>query len=786
MIQSLGHYRIIEKLGAGGMGEVYRAHDDSLDRDVALKLLPPDRFEDATARARLLREARAAAALNHACISTIYEVGEADGQAYIAMELVDGPALSVLSREKALPFADVHRYGMQIAEALAHAHAHGIVHRDLKCANVLVTADGKVKVLDFGLAKRVGPNLTHATEAETGVSLTEPGQLVGTVAYMAPEQLRGEPADARSDLWALGVVLFELAAGARPFAGKSTYEMSARILHKAPAAFPRSVPVGLRAVIERCLEKEPTRRYQTASEVSAALGAIQSEGAPGALRHAVALRPMRFAAAVALAAAGVAGGFAVQKLRGPAPAEPTRIESLAVLPMANLSGDAGQDYFADGITEVLSTDLARLSGLKRVIGRGSVVQYKGTIKPAETIARELKVDALVTGSVLRAGNRLSITAQLLDPATGNQLWSNRYERDLQDVLAIRNEIVSAIVREIRAKLSPAEKARLASAASVQPEAFEAYLQGHFHWLRQTREDYDLAERYFQTALDKDPGYALAYAGLGAVWMMRGDIGLRPPAEAFPKADALITKALAMDDSSADLHVTLANHRVTLYDWVGAEREYKRALEINPNLADAHFFYSDLLLTHKRPNEWKPEIDRALELDPLNEFDRSYYGWHLNYLGRYDEAIPIFQRLLPTGPNKATNHLGLWGAYYRTQRYDQALAAAKEYFLATGDREFADALGSGAPDAASYRAAMKRSGDVMAARSTQRLVPALRIARMYAHAGDTDSAMHWLEKAFENRESPLARLGVVWDWLDLHGDPRFESLLQRLNLPPSRN
>jgi TolB-like protein len=458
------------------------------------------------------------------------------------------------------------------------------------------------------------------------------------------------------------------------------------------------------------------------------------------------------------------------------------VESLAVLPMVNLSGDSAQDYFADGITEVLSTDLARLGGFKRVIARGSVIRYKGTSKPLEDIARELKVDALVTGSVLRSGDRVSITAQLLDPATGAQLWTNRYERDLQDVLVLRSEIVSAIVREIRMKLSPTEEARLASAGRVNTEAFEAYLKGRFHWFKQTREDYDLAERYFQLALDKDPAYALAYAGLGSVWRMRGDAGFRPPSETFPKASAFMARALALDDSLADLHVELGNHLVlTQWDWAAGEREYRRAIDANPNLADAHFFYADLLLVLKRPEEWNREIHRALELDPLNDFNWSFYGWQLNYVGRYDEAIPIFKRLLPTGPNKATNYLGLWGAYYRKGMYDEALASAREYFAAAGDGEFINALGAGG-NAAAYRAGMKRAGEAMVVRATQRHVPAIRVARMFAHAGDADSALHWLEQAFENHEPPMERLGVVWDWLDLHSEPRFQNLLRRLNLP----
>lgn len=781
----LGHYRVLEKLGAGGMGEVFRAHDEQLDRDVALKVLPAAGFADATARVRLLREARAAAALNHPCICTIHEVGEADGQAYIAMELVDGrPLCDVSARGRALPVDVVLRYGSQIADALAHAHARQIVHRDLKGANVIVTADGRVKVLDFGLAKRLdGPELTDATTKHAPATLTEAGTLVGTLAYMAPEQLRGEPADARSDLWALGVVLYEMAAGRRPFDGQSSVEVIAKALSEPPAACPVSVPVPLRAVIERCLEKLPARRYQSAGEVHAALEAIRTgTAAVGQVVGRAVTRRLWVAAGVAaVALVGVAALVNRETIRTRWLGGASRVESLAVLPLENLSGDTEQDYFADGITEVLSTDLARLGGLRRVTARGSVMRYKGRNTPLADIARELNVDALVTGSVLRAGDRVSITAQLLDPATGTQIWTNRYDRDIRDVLRVRDEIVSAIVREIRAELSPVEQARLGSARPVDPAAFEAYLRGRFHWLRQTREDFDLAERYYQAALDKDPGYAAAYAGLGSVWMMRGDVGFQPPSETVPRASALLARALELDENQADVHVALGNHQAVMWDWVNAERSLRRALEINPNHADAHFFISDLYVALKRTDEWNRAIQRSLELDPLNEFNRTYYGWHLNYLGRYDEAIPIFQALLPTAPNKAANHLGLWGAYFRTHAYPAAVASAREYFAGAGDGEFIGTLGGGR-DQAEYRLGMRRTGEAMVAALPRRHIPALRIARMFAHAGDHERALDWLERAHENRESAVMRLGVVWDWVDLHGQPRFQALLRRMHLP----
>jgi serine/threonine-protein kinase len=775
-----GSYRVERPLGRGGMGTVYLAYDTILHRYVALKVVGDDPARGDVSGARVLREARNAAALNHPNICTIHEVGRADDTAFIAMEFVDGRTLGDHVSEGALPIADVIRYGRQAAEALAYAHEHGVVHRDFKAANAIVDKSGRLKIVDFGLSRRNDTLIAAATTMESVVA----GGLAGTPYAMAPEQVRGRAADARTDVWALGVLLYEMATGRCPFVADTTPELYSSILRDAPARMSDDVPTGLKVVIERCLEKDPARRYETAAAARAALEAIDAH--PDRTRPSwnlpIVRRPVGAGVAAALVLAVLLATLARERIRGLLPASAPHVESLAVLPLENLSGDSAQDYFADGMTEVLSTDLARLGGLKRVTARGSVVHYKGTTKPLAQIARELNVDALMTGTVQRSGNRVSITAQLLDPATGDQLWTNRYERDLQDVLAIRNEIVTAIVREIKAQLSPAEQLRLASPHRVDPQAFEAYLQGRFHWFKQTREDYDLAERYFQLALDKDPGYALAYAGMGSVWMMRGDAGFLPPSETVPKARQLMTKALDLDESLADLHVDLGNQAAIELDWAGAERELRRAIDVNPNLADAHFFYGDLLLTAlNRPVEAQREMQRSLELDPLSDFDWSFYGWQLNYLGRYDDAIPIFKRLLPTGPNKASNHLGLWGAYFRKGMYAEALNSARDYFVAAGDGEFVSTLGPGR-DRASYVSAMVRTGDAMIARSKQRHVPAIRIARMFAHAGDKDRAFEWLEQAFQNHESPLARLRVFWDWVDLRSDPRFRDLLARLRLP----
>jgi TolB-like protein/Tfp pilus assembly protein PilF len=784
---TLAHYRILDKLGAGGMGEVYHAHDEQLDREVALKVLPASSFSDPAARARLLREARSAAALNHPNICTIYEVGDADGQAYIAMELVEGKSLSDVLGPEGLPPETVLRCISHIADALEHAHGHGIVHRDLKCANVMLTPEGRVKVLDFGLAKRItGENPSEAV-TRSQPSLTQAGTLIGTLAYMAPEQLRGERADARSDIWALGVVLYEMATGSRPFKGATAFDLCSAILGREPEAPPAKLRAELRAVIDRCLAKDPSQRYQHAGEVGAALEAIQTGNVSPWLgwhyrlrsRPALALAGA-FLAAVALVAAWYVGGLR-SRLAGGAGAP--KIASLAVLPLENLSGDPAQDYLASGIQEALITDLARLSGIRKVIARSSVMRYRQTDSPLPQIARELGVAALITGSVMRSGDRVQVTAHLIDCATQEQLWANRYEREMRDALALVDDIVGAITKSIRLRLTPTEQARLSSAPTLNPEAYEAYLQGRFHQFKQTQADFDIAEKYYRLALEKAPEYAPAYVGLGIVNMMRADAGFTAPSETFPKAVAFLKKAESIDDSSAEVHVWLGNmDGAVKWDWAGAEKELRRAIELNPQDADAHFFYADLLLSTKKDVAgWGPEMQRALELDPLSEFKRTYYGWHLNYLHRYDEAIPIFEKLLPTAPNKAANYLGLWGAFYEQGKFDDAIAAAKSYFTTTGDTRFAEALGSGGGETA-YRVAMRRVGRLMVKTSTHRHVPAIRVARMFAHAGDKDAAMAWLEKAYEARESPMTRIAVFWDWDSLRSDPRFQDLLRRMKLP----
>lgn len=773
---TVSHYRILEKLGEGAMGVVYKAEDIRLKRTVALKFLPPELTRDAEAKERFIHEAQAASALDHNNICNVHEVGETDeGHLFIAMACYEGESLKSRISKGPLEFDVAIDIALQIAQGMSMAHEKGIVHRDIKPENIFITKDGVAKILDFGLAKLTGRS-----------RVTRTGCTVGTAPYMSPEQARGEEIDSRTDIWSLGAVLYEMTAGQVPFQGDYSEAIIYQILNiepKPPSSLRSNIPREMEEIIRKCLEKEQERRYQDFDHVVADLSQLRGVPIGLKLTWRMAQRSFRsswIARTVFAALIMIAGVVFVPRLFQ---AHDNAIDSIAVLPLENLSGNPDKDYLADGIHETLITDLSRLSGFKRVIARSSVKRFRNSTLSLREIAGQLGVKTLLTGSVLQSGGEIQVTAHLIDAQTENTIWSARYDRKFGDLLSLVNEIVATLARQVELRLTPAEQERLRARRSVNPDAFEAYMQGTFHYLKQTSEDFDKAERYFNLALEKEPNFALAYCGLAFVWLMRGDAGFRPPGLTFPKAHAFIAKALELDSTLAEPHIHLANIKcATDWDWAGAEMEYKRALAIDPNSADAHFYYGDLLHALRR-GEWKKEMQRCLELDPLNDFRRTYYGWNLNYAERYDETIPIFLRLLVTGPNKSANYLGLWGAYYKKGMYGKALWAARNYFLESGGREFAEPLGTDtAVGEVAYRAAMRRTGQIMAERSTQKHVPAIRIARMFAHAGDNDKAIYWLERAYQARESPLMRLAVFWDWDNLRLDPRFQDLLRRMNLP----
>jgi len=780
---TLGRYRITGKLGEGGMGVVYRAHDDQLRRDLAIKLLSADLLNDSTARSRLLREARAAASLNHPNICTVYEVGEANGQVYIAMELVEGSHLAKQLESGPLPYEKVLKFGCELADALGHAHERGIVHRDLKSLNVMVGADGRCKVLDFGLATRFGGDLSEAT---TKSLLTETGDFVGTPAYMAPEQFQGQSADSRSDVWALGVVLYEMVSGGRPFQGKTAFEVTSAILSKPPAPLPSRVPIALRAVIERCLEKDPQARYANAGEVRSELEALLQGNASSvkAWYRRARRRPLTMVAIAAMVVLllGIAFNFDWVRARVTGSSTPT-IDTVAVLPFENYSGDPGQDYLADGITEALITDLSRFEGLKRIIGRGTVMQYKGSKKSYPEIAKELNVEWLITGSVTRSQDQVRVSIQLINPVTGEQLWGESYERALRDKLQLQSEIVSNITQQLRLRMTPEERDRFARTRKVNPEAQEDFLNGMLLWNKHTPDDVDKAYTYFQQALKKDPNYAAAYRGIGYVLTYRLTTG-SPPREVIASLRDLDNKMKAMgldeDPTQAEYYEQAAD--IAFYfdwDWTAAETNFQKALQIKPNSTDLRLFYWHYLAAMKRLPEAGSMIERAVELDPESSFAAGSYGLYLLVARRWEDAIKQFREIIDKRKDFGIAHLGMWTAYHHKGMTAQALEEAKLAFA--GDDEMLEEMNTGFREAG-YRGAMRRAADLMASRS--RLVYQLptNIARLYAYAGEKEKALSLLENAWDDRDSGLVLMQVDPDWTPLHTEPRFQNLILKMGFP----
>ena len=630
--KTISHYQITEKLGQGGMGAVYKARDTRLGRSVALKIVNTEftqRFE---------REAKAISALNHPHICTLYDVGEHEGAPYLVMEYVEGKPL-----KGPLPASQALQYAIQVSEALAAAHKAGIIHRDLKPDNILLTSEGSVKVLDFGLAK-LQPSLAVDTPT---VTMTEQGVVTGTAPYMSPEQARGEPVDARSDIFSFGAVLYELLSGRRAFRGETMGATLAAVIALEPPPL-KEAPSEVARIVGKMLAKKREGRYQSTEEL---LTDLRRAAQPGA--GLVSRRLWLAVAAALVIIVAVAAGFDVRGLRTRlitwtrAPAPSVR---LAVLPFANLSGDPEQEYLSDGLTQEMITQLGRLHPERlSVIARTSVMRYKKSDKPIDQVGRELGVDYVLEGSAQREGDRVRITAELIQVRSQTQLWAESFERELAGILALQSEVAKKVAGSLALKLLPAQQARLTNARSVNPEAHDAYLRGLQHWYRFTPGDLESAEKYFELALAKDPNYAPAQVGIAMAWGAR-QAGYAPPSETGPKGKAALLKAVAMDDTIAETHCALAGKASGGWDWAGAEREYKRAIEINPSFPDARAYYSGFLLIMQRPEEAMPQIERALELDPFNALFQSVYAGDLLYARRYDDAIDQCRKALRTAPD----------------------------------------------------------------------------------------------------------------------------------------
>src|SRR5712692_1302306 len=683
--QAIAHYSVTEKIGEGGMGVVYRAHDLTLHRDVALKFLSIDVLDDRLAKENILKEARAISALNHPNICTIYEVGEAGGRPYLAMEFLEGQPLSREVTRGGLAVDVLVRYGIQLADALGHAHERGIVHRDLKAANVMVTSSGRLKVLDFGLSRRMEKKVSEDT-TEYDHGRRSPGFITGTLPYTAPELLKGMAADARSDIWALGIILHELASGKRPFRGGTPYELSDAILRGMPPAIVPPLPFVVQSVIDKCLDKDPSQRYHSGGEVRAALEAAstaaQSDRVPVATlarvedapRRAISRQSILYAAGVVVLVALTVAGLS---WRGRKPSSnvrvvPGTIQSLAVLPLENLSGDPAQDYFADGMTEALITYMAKIRTL-RVTSRTSIMRYKRTSKPLSQIAQELNVDAVVEGSVERSGNRVKINAQLIDARNDRNLWTESYQNDLSDILALQSSVARAIAAEVQVQLTPEEGAGFSNVRSVKPEAYEAYLHGLHSLNERTPTDLQNAISSFEKAIELDPSYALAYAGLAEGYTLLTIYGEIPPPTAMPKAKSAAQHALAIDDSLAEAHAVLADVEWS-YDWnaSAADAEFRHALLLNPSYATAHQWYALYLSNVGSSEQAIVHINLAQKLDPLSLIIKVNVGWCYYIARRFDEAITILRKVEGSDTDFWTVHSSLGQTYLAKGDFGEAI------------------------------------------------------------------------------------------------------------------
>jgi eukaryotic-like serine/threonine-protein kinase len=764
--ESVSHYRIIKLIGSGGMGEVYLAEDTRLGRQVALKFLPASYQYDSDRRTRFLKEARAASVLRSPNIAAIYDIGEHDGAMFIAMEYVDGEVLSQRIDRRTLPTNDVIDIAMQTADALDEAHRAGIIHRDVKSSNLIVTERGMVKMLDFGLVKLVQENIP-VDSADPTVAIggqTAVGVVLGTVSYMSPEQSLGRDLDPRSDLFSFGIVLYEMLTGRLPFEGASPTEIVDSIIHKEPVAIARynyDVPPELERIVRKCLEKDRDRRYQTAREVWADLHNLRRDAGSGPSTSAPPVRKSQ-------------SGRRRRSRRA--------IDSLAILPLINEGGDPDTEYLSDGITESIINSLSQLPKL-RVMARSTVFRYKGRDVDPKRVGEELGVRATFTGRVLQRSDVLIIKAELVDASDGTHLWGEQYNRPLSDIFSIEEEISKEISDKLRLKLSGAQKKQLTKRYTENTRAYQHYLKGRFYWNKRTAEGLTKGIEYFKQAIEIDPGYALAFAGLADSYNILASYSALAPREAFPRAKNAATRALELDDKLAEAHTSMAFVKFGYdWDWPGAEREFKQAIQLNPGYSYSHNFYAVLLAALGRFEEAFSQTKYAYELDPLSLPINTNLGWLL-YLGRrYEDAILQYQKTIDLDDGFALAHRRLAQTYQQVQRYSDAAAEFRKAWALSGDDDVELLTARGhfyatVGDIAKVQEILKQLEEF----AKSRYVPSYLIARIYLGLGERDRAFELLEKALDERYGYLAYLNVEPMFDIVKDDPRFSDLAHRVGL-----
>ena len=797
------------------MGEVFLAHDTKLDRKVALKILPKEFAEDADRMNRFVREAKSASALNHPNIITIYEIGESDGTHFIATEFIDGKTLSDFAKANPLNIKSALEIAIQVASALDEAHAAGIVHRDIKPDNVMIRANGLVKILDFGIAKlaeqKKSAGEEDATLALTPRSSTEPGMIIGTVNYMSPEQAKGKEVDARTDIFSFGIMLYEMIAGQKPFAGETVMEMIGAILHKEPQPLPAEVPAEINKIISKCLRKDRDERYQTIKDVGNDLkdvkqelefqnklertvssdnvepktqilnAATVNEIQPATTNQTITKSsPVKFLAIGLLSAVLAVGGFFGYKYLSPT----KQIESIAVMPFVNASGNADVEYLSDGMTETLIKSLSNLPNLN-VKPRSSVFRYKGKDTDMKTIGKELNVEAILNGRVIQRSEQLTLSLELIDVNNDKVLWTEQYQRKQSDLVSLQSEIAKDVSTKLKLKLSGVEEAKVTKTSTANPEAYQAYLKGRYYWNRRTAVNLKKAIEQFKIAIDRDPNYALAYAGLADCYGVLNEYAGIPTSETIPQAKAFAERALSLDGQLAEPHASLGFINMQLWQWADAEKELKQAIELNPNYPTAYHWYSIFLKDQGRYDEAAVMIKRAKELDPLSSvisvnISRMYLELQNNPAASIENSLKIIE-LDPNYPT-AYEYLGL--SYLKQGRSADAITALEKAV------ELANRSGITLCDLGYvYAATGKRAEAIalikeLADKYARKEAIGQFIAVVYAGLGEKDKAFEWLEKDFQTRNGKLKEIRWQFTLESLRDDPRLKDLLKRMGLPES--